>query len=119
MNRKKQTKFEGIFIDKLIDKFRDVHAERVAGSGMKKTAACDAVVIKNSVPFLVEVKATKQKSYCFSRSKRADLLKKSQICGAVPILAVRFKRRRWVVTDLTSRDCWTVHDNDKSIWELD
>jgi len=119
MNRKKQTKYEGLFIDKVIGKFPDLHAERVAGSGRKKTAAGDVVVIKNSTPYITEVKATKEKNYCFTRGKRENLLEKSQRCGAIPLLAVRFKKRRWVVVNLTSRDCWTVHDNDKSMWELD
>lgn len=119
MNRKKQTKYEGIFIDKLVGKFEDLHAERVAGSGRKKTSAGDVVIVKKSTPYLSEVKATKQKSYCFTRKRRKNLLEKSKRCGATPLLAVRFKRRRWVVVDLTSRDCWTVHHDDESLWELD
>lgn len=118
VRRCSQTAYEGSFLDALLDRLPNAHGERVAGSGRRRTATCDVVAVVNSKPFLIEIKATKALKFCFSGQQRKELIKAAKKSGAIPLLAVRFKRRRWVVVNLFERDCWTVHYDEKSLWEL-
>ena len=115
---KQQSKYEVDFIDDFLKVNPDAHAERVAGSGRKQTAKCDVIVIRAGKPFMVEVKATKHKKFCFSGSQRIEMLGAASKCGAIPILAIRFKHRKWVVVNLLERNNWTVHHTEKTIWEM-
>ena len=119
MNGRAQTKFERFLIDAALKKFPNAHAERAAGSGVGKNAVCDVVFINEGKPYLIEIKATKFVKFCFSGEQRENLLRTAAKCSAVPLLAVRFKRRNWVVVNLLERDNWTVHSDEKTLWELE
>ncbi|MEM4311974.1 MAG: hypothetical protein QXX95_06265 [Nitrososphaerales archaeon] len=83
------------------------HAERVAGSGLRKDSVCDVILIKDGRVFLVEVKSTRDYVYYLSdkqgvRDRIKKLIKVSKRCGATPLVAVRFKgKNKWVVRKLS------------------
>jgi Holliday junction resolvase len=116
MKKKAQLNYERHFVDLAIGRL-NAHAERVAGSGSKKTGVCDVVVIINSQPFLCEIKATRYDRFCFCGEQRNVLLKAASGCGATPLLAVRFKRRKWCIVNLLERDKRTVHVSERGLWE--
>lgn len=100
------------------------HAERIAGSGSRKKSVCDVVLVKEGQGYLVEVKSTKDKTYYVSdkpdtRERLNELIKVAKNCGAIPLLAVRFKHRGkkkvWVVKILLSK-LDKVSRNDKSLF---
>lgn len=116
MKKKSQLNYERKFVDLAIEKL-NAHAERVAGSGTKKTGVCDVVIIINSKPFLCEIKATKHDKYCFCGKQRKILLERASDCGATPLLAIRFKRRKWCIVNLFEQNKKTVHVSEKGLWE--
>ena len=78
------------------------HVERVSSSGCRKNSVCDLVGIKDGRPYLIEVKSRKgiifyTKSY---EKDLKDLVKTARKCGAIPLLAVLFKRRGWNFVEL-------------------
>lgn len=100
------------------------HAERVAGSGLRKKSVCDVVLIKDGQGYLVEVKSTRDKTFYVSdkpdtRERLNELIKVANKSGAIPLVAVRFKhrgkRKIWVVRMLSSK-LDKVSRNDKSLF---
>lgn len=96
--------YEREFCDYALE--RGFHAERVAGSGHRRTSVCDVVLVKNGKCYLVEVKSTLNKTYYLSdktgvKERITKLIETAQKSGAIPLLAVRFKGKRWVVKKLT------------------
>jgi len=100
------------------------HAERVAGSGLRKKSVCDVVLVKDGQGYLVEVKSTRDKTYYVSdkpdtRERLDELVKVAKKSGAIPLLAVRFKhrgkRKTWVVKTLSSK-LDKVSRNEKSLF---
>lgn len=90
---------------------RGYHAERVAGSGFRKDSVCDAVLIKDGQGYLVEIKSTKDGTFYVSdnlgtRQRLNTLMRVAKKSGAIPLLAVRFKKRgkrkTWIVKMLSS-----------------
>jgi len=75
------------------------HAERVSSSGKRKLSVCDAVLITLLKTYLVEVKATKEKSFKIKGLHgNVEVANKFNI---LPLIAVRFKGNchkpgRWV-----------------------
>ena len=116
MKKKAQLNYERHFVDLAIERM-SAHAERVAGSGVKKTGVCDVIIIIDSQPFLCEIKATKYDRFCFCGEQRSTLIKTASKCGAIPLLAVRFKRRKWCIVNLQERDKRTIHVSEKGLWE--
>ena len=116
MRKRTQLNYERHFVDLIIEKL-NAHAERVAGSGTKKTGVCDVVAIIDGRPFLCEIKATKHDRYCFCGRQRRVLVEKALVCGATPLLAVRFKRRKWCIVNLFEREKRTVHVSERGMWE--
>ena len=100
------------------------HAERVAGSGLRKKSVCDVVLIRDGQSYLVEVKSTREKTFYVSdkrdtRERLDELINAAKKSGAIPLLAVRFKskgrRKTWVVKVLSSKIS-KVPRNDKSLF---
>jgi len=94
------------------------HAERVAGSGKLSFSVCDVVLIKDGKPYLVEVKSTNKEIYYISskpqsRRKIIRLIEVAEKYGAVPLIAVWFKRRKWVVVK-ASKDRQKIVREEKS-----
>ncbi|GBC75047.1 hypothetical protein HRbin06_00358 [archaeon HR06] len=110
--------YEREFCDFVITK--GYHAERIAGSGLRRESVCDAVLIKDGKAYLVEIKSTRDKVYYLSdkqgvRERIKELIKVSKKCGAIPLLAVRFKgKNKWVVKRLNYR-LKKVDSRDKSL----
>jgi Holliday junction resolvase len=96
------------------------HAERVAGSGLRKASVCDVVLIKRGKGYLVEIKSTRDKVYYLSdkqgvRERIEKLIEVASRCKAIPLLAVRFKRRGWVVKVL-SKGLKKVGEDERSFF---
>jgi Holliday junction resolvase len=100
------------------------HAERVAGSGVRKKSVCDVVLIKDGQGYLVEVKSTRDKTYYISdkpntRERLNELIEAAKKSGAIALLAVRFKRKgkkkNWVIKKLSSK-LDKVPSNGKSLF---
>ena len=82
------------------------HCERVAGSGSAKEAVCDCVLFRDGKSFLVEVKATKDKTFYVRTHVRKQLEIMKNIArkqGISSLLAVKFKRRGWKQLDITEK----------------
>ena len=81
------------------------HAERVSSSGKRKKSVCDSVLITLMKTYLVEVKATQEKTfYVRGLHGIVEVAQKFNIC---PLIAVRFKGNchkpgRWVWKIITS-----------------
>ena len=89
---------------KLADKLEQEgwHVERVASSGKRRNSVCDLVGIKSGIAHLFEVKSRKGKIF-YTKQYRKELkrlVKVARKCGAVPILAILFKRRGWKIVEL-------------------
>lgn len=98
------------------------HAERVAGSGLREKSVCDVVLIKDGQGYLVEIKSTKDNVYYVSdkpgiKERLIELINIAEKCGAIPLLAVRFKGKRkiWIIKKL-SLDLWKVSIDDESLF---
>jgi Holliday junction resolvase len=89
---------------KLADKLEKEgwHVERVASSGRRINSVCDLVGIKSGKPHLFEVKSRKVKVF-YTKKFRKELMRLMRVarrCGAIPVLAVLFKRRGWKFVEL-------------------
>jgi Holliday junction resolvase len=84
-------------------KERGFHTERVAASGRRKGAVCDAVLFTLNKTYLVEVKSTREKSFSLRRGLHG-LLPVCSKFNVLPLIAVYFKsshssrgKGRWVL----------------------
>ena len=80
---------------------------RIAGSGAGKEACCDCIMIKNGITHLVEVKATREKTFYIRQGIKEQLEKMIHIAkenNCVPILAIKFKHKGWKIIDLNCKD---------------
>jgi Holliday junction resolvase len=112
MRKKAQLQYERICRDYIIQNHPKHIVLRIAGSGMQEMADCDLISLTFSNKHLIEVKATKEKKYCFCGKQRNNLLQSCSQVNAVPWLAVRFKRRKWVFVNLLKFPIKTVKETD-------
>lgn len=117
MKKKAQLQYERQCRDYLFSNVVNCHIERVAGSGSQENAVCDLIMLTLLNKYLIEVKATKEIKYCFCGEQRKKLIETAVRVGAVPILAVRFKRRKWVLSNILIADSQTVKVADKCVME--
>lgn len=80
------------------------HSERVASSGKRHFSVCDAVLITQIKTYLVEVKATKEKTF-YIRGLHG-IVEVAQKYNVLPLIAVRFKGNshkpgKWVCKIIT------------------
>lgn len=100
------------------------HAERVAGSGLRQKSVCDVVLIKDGQGYLVEIKSTRDKTYYVSdkpgvKERLMELINVANKCGALPLLAIRFKGKKkvWIIKKLPlDMEKWKVSINDESLF---
>lgn len=79
-------------------------AMRIAGSGSSVGAVCDCVVLSNHKTYFVDVKSSRDKTFYSRKPVREQLEKLRQAClkhGGTPLLALRFKNRKWIEVDIT------------------
>lgn len=100
MRLKSHLQYERDFCN--VMKERGFHTERVAASGRRKGAVCDAVLFSDKRVYLVEVKSTKEKSFSL-RNGLHGLLPVCSKYNLTPLIAVYFKsshsskgKGRWV-----------------------
>ena len=109
-----QLQYERDFCD-LMDK-QGHHAERVASSGRRKNSVCDVIVISTNRTYLVEIRATKSKTYRISNLH--GIVEVSSRYNVVPLIAVRFKGNRYTpgrwVWKIIAKDLKKVDFNDRS-----
>ena len=82
------------------------HCERVAGSGSAKDAVCDCVLFRDGRSFLVEVKATKDKTFYVRKNIRKQLETMRAVAlkhNVNAVLAVKFKYRGWKQLNITEK----------------
>lgn len=94
--------YERDFADMMCSK--GFHCERIAGSGSAKEAVCDCILFREKKSFLVEVKATKEKTFYVRTHVRIQLEKMIDVArkqGINALLAVKFKYRGWKEEDIT------------------
>lgn len=89
---------------KLADKLENFgfHVERVASSGGRRNSVCDLVGIKEGKVFLIEVKSRRGGVF-YANHLMNDferLIETSERCGAIPLLAILFKRKGWKFIEL-------------------
>ena len=85
-------------------RLQGVLAIRVAGSGASIGAPCDVLTVHNNLTSLVEVKSCKDAVFYVRKHVRQQLEELKIACtehGGTPVLAVRFKNRKWVEVDIT------------------
>jgi len=91
---------------KLADKLEQEgwHVERVSSSGSRNNSVCDLVGIKDGKAYLIEVKTRNTKVFYTKPFERnlTEIVKVSEKCKAIPLLAVLFKRRGWKFIQLNS-----------------
>ncbi len=94
-------RYENEFVKNMVTEGH--HCERIAGSGSGRHAVCDAILFKEGLVYLVEVKATKEPKF-YPRAKIKEQLdrmiavaKKSNVQA---LLAIKFKHRGWEYRDL-------------------
>lgn len=80
------------------------HAERVAASGGRQRSVCDVVAVVHGQAVFIEVKATSAPVLHASRFRdRLEKLRERALdCGALPLLAVLFRRRGWLLVPLSA-----------------
>ena len=96
MSNKKGTASEREFVN--MSCTDTTHCERIAGSGNRLNAVCDAVLLTKDFTFLVEIKTTKEKVFYVRGHVKEQLQELQKIClkvGKVPILAVKFNYIGW------------------------
>lgn len=74
------------------------HCERVAGSGSRLNAVCDAVLFGRDYTALFEIKTIRDSVFYVRKDVREQLMKLYDLCckfGKVPVLAVKFKYKGW------------------------
>lgn len=87
------------------------HSERVASSGSRLDSVCDVVIVKAGKACLVEVKSTKKSIFRINgrtKSQLTELYQACEACGAIPLLAVRFKRKQWKIVRVDSFQEFTL-----------
>jgi Holliday junction resolvase len=81
-----------------------VLAVRIAGSGASIGAPCDSITLHENHANLVEVKSCKGTVFYVREKVRKQLEALRQACiehGGKPILAIRFKNRKWLELDIS------------------
>lgn len=76
----------------------NMHCERVAGSGSRLRAVCDAILMQNGKTALVEIKSTKLPVFYVRGHVKEQLNEMRKICSKInhiPILAIKFSRQGW------------------------
>ena len=79
------------------------HCERIAGSGKGVKSICDCILFKNGKVYLVEVKATKEKSLIMRTNIKLQLERMKKVAeehNVIPLLAIKYKRRGWEEIEL-------------------
>ena len=99
---KSQLQYERDFCNMMCEQGN--HAERVASSGKRKKSVCDSVLITLMKTYLVEVKATQEKTFYVKGLH--GLVEVAQKFNISPLIAVRFKgnshkKGRWVCKIIT------------------
>jgi len=81
---------------------RGYHCERVAGSGINKKSVSDIVAIKDGKPYLIQCKLRKRNVFYPNefRDELRRLMIISKKCGAIPLLAIKFKGKGWKLIKL-------------------
>ena len=113
MKKKHCLEFERKCRDYILENISGCHVVRVAGSGQQNEAVSDLILLTKISKYLIEVKSTKEKKFCFCGQQRIKLIETSKKINAIPILAVRFKRRTWVFSNLLIAETQTVRPNTK------
>ena len=87
----------------LIHKFwsENVPAIRVAGSGSSKYPSPDILAGTRTRKFAIEAKTTKEDKKYLTKEEVNDLKKFSDMFGAEPLVAVKFKATEWLFLPLT------------------
>jgi Holliday junction resolvase len=82
----------------LIHKFWsvDVAAARIAGSGSSKYPSPDILAGNRSRMLAIEAKITKEKKKYLTKEEIRDLRTFSELFGAEPWVAIRFKGEEWL-----------------------
>lgn len=112
MKKKAQLQYERQCREYLSSNVKGCHIERIAGSGSQQNAVCDLIMLTLLNKYFIEVKATKELKYCFCGEQRTHLIETALKVGAIPILAVRFKRRNWVISNILISKSQTVKFDD-------
>ena len=74
------------------------HCERVAGSGSRLRAVCDAILMMKGKTALVEIKTTRNPVFYVRGHVKEQLEEMKRIClkvNHIPILAIKFSRIGW------------------------
>ena len=96
---KKGHRRERQLVEKLVEEGWVVH--RVAGSGMKDSAICDLIAIRDGVPHLIEVKSRKKIFYTKEHHPQLnEMISAAKRCGAKAMLAVKLDYKPWQLIDL-------------------
>lgn len=117
MKLKPQLDYERKCREMLHNKVKGGYVIRIAGSGSQDDAVCDLILLTLLHKYLIEVKATKEIKYCFYGEQRQRLIEVAQRINAIPILAVRFKRRNWRFFNLLTTSSMTVRTTDADFLE--
>jgi holliday junction resolvase Hjr len=72
---------------------------RVAGSGSTQFDACDLIAGKGGKSYAIEVKACGGTKQYISSEQMAELQRFAAAFGATPMIAVKWTRRGWGVTE--------------------
>ena len=87
----------------LIHKFwsENIAAIRVAGSGSSKYPSPDILAGTRERKFAIEAKTTKEDKKYLTKEEVNDLKKFSDLFGAEPWIAIKFKSTEWLFLPLT------------------
>ncbi|MBI5002088.1 hypothetical protein HZC31_01770 [Candidatus Woesearchaeota archaeon] len=100
MNPLWNKEYERKFVQLMLKK--GYHCEHVAGSGKGEASVCDCVLFAHSNVYMVEVKATVDKRFYLRDSVRIQLQRLVETAtkhNAIPLVAIRFKRKGWNTLD--------------------
>ena len=102
MPNRKGSRRERELLEHLVQKGFIVH--RIAGSGVKDSAICDLIAVKNGKPHFVECKSSKKVYYPSKHMNQLEELRKvAKKAKAKPILAVKLNYRDWQLFDISKK----------------
>lgn len=98
----KGSRRERELLELLTEKGFVVH--RIAGSGLKDTAICDLIAVKDGKTQFIECKSRKKAYYTKDHlNQLKELIKIAKSCKAKPVLAVKLNYRDWIFVDLSKK----------------
>jgi Holliday junction resolvase len=102
MPNKKGSRRERELLEYLVQKGFIVH--RIAGSGVKDSAICDLIAVKNGKTHFVECKSSKKVYYPSKHMDQlSNLVKIAKKAKAKPVLAVKLNYKDWQLFDISKK----------------